>query len=418
MMTSSNRNRLIFFALLFVLTEFFGWKYWGPISIRNIGLILATFSLFWINWKYDKRLFGRFKFLVIYYVIVSVLGLFNGFYLDMGATFVFSRFLPTIVLFCFATSCCINDEKSFSWLVYFLLLIMSVDAFATILQGRGSPIGWALHAQTNGADIVDASFEKYGDYENSIGHSYASGLMGTVVVNGFFLTALGSLFWYPYYKRRSLFSFFISLLLFLLCLTALFYNQQRLAFFVYLFITAIVAFFLIRSKSLRIGYVFLIVMAGLFFLGHTHLFDSLNIGRLALVTDSDVFNRHTVHRTYYSEFFPYHYLTGDRHEFFVRYATTPHNIVIETLLLGGVIGLGFFFMFVASLLVSLVQDLKAGRVESVLFAAPIMAILLISLEHSSGFHTGLTICASLMALYEVSRVRDEMNKSELSRNTI
>lgn len=418
MMTSSNRNRLIFFALLFVLTEFFGWKYWGPISIRNIGLILATFFLFWINWKYDKRLFGRFKFLVIYYVIVSVLGLFNGFYLDMGATFVFSRFLPTIVLFCFATSCCVNDEKSFSWLVYILLLIMSVDAFATIMQGRGSSIGWALYAQTNGADIVEASFEKYGDYESSIGHSYASGLVGSVVGNGYFLAALGSLFWYPYHKRRNLFSFLVSLFLFILCAVALFYNQQRLAFYVYLLVTAVVAFFIIRPRTLRVGYVFLIVMAGLLLLGHTHLFDSMNLGRLALVTDSDVFTRHAAHRTYYSEFFPYHYLTGDRHEYVVRYSMTPHNIVIETLLFGGVIGLGFFFMFVASLLVSLVQDLKAGRVESVLFAAPIMAILLISLEHSSGFHTGLTICASLMALYEVSRVRDEMNKSELSRNTI
>ncbi len=418
MMTSSNRNRLIFFALLFVLTEFFGWKYWGPISIRNIGLILATIFLIWTNWKYDKRLFGRFKYLVIYYVIVSILGLFNGFYLDMGATFVFSRFLPTIVLFCFATSCCIDDEKSFSWLVYFLLLIMSVDAFATILQGRGSSIGWALHAQTNGADLVEASFEKYGDYENSIGHSYASGLMGTVVVNGFLLTALGSLFWYPYYKRRNLFSFFISLFLFLLCLTALFYNQQRLAFFVYLFVTAIVVFFLIRPWPLRIGFVFLFVMVGIFLLGHGHLLDSMDLGRLARVTDSDVFNRHAAHRMYYSEFFPYHYLTGDRHEFFVRYDTTPHNIVIETLLLGGVIGLASFFWFVASLIVGVIRDVKAGRGECILFAAPIMAILLISLEHSSGFHTGLTICASVMALYEVARVRGEMSESELPSNTI
>ena len=417
MVTSSNRNRLLFFALIFVLTEFFGWKYWGPISIRNLGLILATFYLVWSNWKYDERLFGRFKYLVVYYFIVSILGLFNGFYLDMGATFVFSRFLPTIVLFCFATSCCINDEESFSWLIYFLLLIVSLDAFATILQGRGSAIGWAMYAHTNGAEIVEASIDRFGDYENSIGHSYASGMMGTVVVNGFFLTALGSLFWYPYYKKRNLFSFLISLFLFLLCLTALFYNQQRLAFFVYLFVAAIVAFFLIRSLSLRIGYVFLIVAAGILLIGQTHLFDSMDLGRLALVTDSDVYNRHAAHRTYYSEFFPYHYMTGDRHEYVVRYSVTPHNMVIETLLLGGVPGLIVYFLFVASLLVCIIRDLKAGRRDNILFATPIIAILLISLEHSSGFHTGLTICASVMALYEVARVRSE-NKGELSRDTI
>jgi len=410
-------NRLILFALLFILTEFFGWKYWGPISIRNLGLILATFFLIWTNWKYDKVLFGRFKYLVIYYVFVSILGLFNGFYLDMGATFVFSRFLPTIVLFCFATSC-IEDTKNFSWLVYFLLFLMSVDAFATIMQGRGSAIGWAMYAHTNGAEIVEASIDKYGDYENSIGHSYASGLMGTVVVNGFFLAALGSLFWYPYFKRRNLFSFLISLSLFLLCLTALFYNQQRLAFFAYLFVASIVAFFLIRERTLRACYVLLIVVAGFLIIGHTQSLGSLDVGRLGLVTDSDVSNRHIAHRTYYSSFFPFHYLTGDRHEYFVRYSTTPHNIIIETLLMGGVIGLAIFLVFIVSLLVSIIRDLVARREECILFAAPILSVLLISLEHSSGFHTGLTICASLMALYEVARARGEKDNSKLSQDTI
>ena len=178
------------------------------------------------------------------------------------------------------------------------------------------------------------------------------------------------------------------------------------------------AFFLIRSRSLRVGYVFLIVIAGFVLIEHTQLLDSLNVGRLELVTDTDVYNRHAAHRTYYSNFFPYHYMTGDRHEYVLRYSSTPHNILIETLLLGGVIGLAIFLVFITSLIVSFIRDIKAGREECILFAAPILSVLLISLEHSSGFHTGLTICASLMALYEVARARSGKNNSNSLQDAV
>lgn len=398
---------VLFFAIVFILIEFFGWKYVGPISLRNIGLLLVVIALIKGGWKYDPQLFKRYRFLVIYYVFVCLLGFFNGLYLDKGTTLVFARFLPSVVLFCFITFS-IKDKRYFSACVYLLLTIVIIDALVTILQGVGSSVGWAIYSYFHDPEMANDALSNYSNVDSSIGLSIASGITGTVVANGFFLTSLGLLFWYPFYEKRTTLSFVFSMICFFLCLVALFYNQQRAAFYVYLLLASIIMIFIIPSKKQRFVYLIVIaVMAFAFVLYNSQSLNTINVGRLENVTNEDIAYRHERHREFYSEFLPSHFLTGDRYEYGIQYGQTPHNMIIETLLLGGIIGLIIYLLYIVSLGVKCIGDYFKKNRDLVLFAIPVFSIILISWEHSYGLHTGYTLGACLIALYEKSIVCNE-----------
>lgn len=391
------RINVILCAIIFILTEFFGSRYIGPLSMRNIGLIVVFVFLLMNKWEYNRTYFKSFKYLIYYFVFVCLLGLINGFYEDIGATMIFARFLPTLLLFSLATFV-LNSDEALSRFVYFLLAIMVVDAIATILQGVGNPIGWTLYSYF----FSPESAPDTGVLESSIGHSFASGINGTVVGNGFYLSSFGLLFWFPYYKKRTVFSLLISISLAVLALVALFYNQQRMAFYVFVIFAFFILFFLLPSNGN--GGMLLVVYAllGFILLSKINYIFSLDLGRLEYVSGSDVSERHIAHNIYYSDFFPNHFLTGDRHQYCIEYGYTPHNLIIETLLLGGILGLALFLLFIYSFSIRCMKDYVKGNREKILFAMPIFAILFVSWEHSSGFHTGMTMGAYLLALYEQS----------------
>jgi hypothetical protein len=339
-----------------------------------------------------------------------LLGLVNGFYEDIGATMVFARFLPTIVLFILVTFV-LNNDEAFASFVYILLAIMVVDAIATILQGVGNPIGGALKAFFSSSE----STSDIDDLESSIGYSIASGINGTVVGNGYYLSSFGLLFWFPYYKKRTMFSFLISISLAVLALVALFYNQQRMAFYIYIILVFFILVFLLPSKGNRVSLLFWYALFVTILLTQMNSLSSLEVGRLENVSSLDISDRHLMHHRYYSDFFPNHYLTGDRHQFKTEYGTTPHNIIIETMLLGGVFGLVLYFLFVCSFSIRCIKDYAKGNRMKILFALPIIAILFVSWEHSSGFHTGMTMGAYLLALYEQSITQIESIKRQVPK---
>ncbi len=411
-------------AAVFVAIEAFGWKYVGPLSIRNYCLLILVGTMLFGRGikvvpkikkvpvgvkkpniqknhefrnkrppkRFDLRLFKRFKYLVFYYIFVAFLGLFNGLYSDDINLFL-TRFLPSIVVFCFLITY-VENKKTISVLVYLLLAVMCLDAVATVLQGIGNPLGWVLSSIFSNSEL----YETASDLESSIGKSVTCGIMGTVVGNGYFLAVCGSLFWVPYKENKTWLSFLYSLFCCVLCLAALFYNQQRLAFYVYVLVVFMTLFYLTPGKR---RYVFVPVgLLVLLIIFNSGLFNSMDLGRLSSVSDSDITSRHGTHRNYYTEFFPYHFLTGDRHEFVLQYKQTPHSMIIETLLLGGIIGLLLFMMFVITFVIQVLDDFLRKHKESVMYAVPPLVLLLISLEHSSGFHTGMTLGAFYFALYE------------------
>ena len=142
-------------GVIFILTEFLGIVFIGGISVRNIVLVLLTIYLC-LNHSSIRADFKSAKYLIVYYAFVAFLGMFNGLYENEGLTLIIGRFLPTIILILFLMNY-IKTEKELKSTVYVLLLIFSLDAIATILQGINNPLGWRIAAFFQTAESLEDS---------------------------------------------------------------------------------------------------------------------------------------------------------------------------------------------------------------------------------------------------------------------
>ena len=381
-----NKNdwyKAIVVGLIFCATEFCGSIVVANISIRNIVMILLTLYLCYKPYRFEGDM-TCFKILIVYYIFVAVLGLFNHLYDNAGGTLVFARLLPTIIIVFFILRF-IKTRAELVGTIYVVLCILIINAIITILQGVNNPLGWQIVSAFHTQDIYDNAMEKLDlyDAETTIGLSIASGLCGTVVGNGYLLGALGFLCFLPS--------------------VALFYNQQRLAFYVFLIGTAVIL--IVYSIMTRNYFLFAIVVmvVFLFFLFNIPtMVSKLEIGRLSNFEDEKrVYSR----AFYWRNFFPDNFLLGNRTLYVNRYGQTPHFMPIETLLLGGVWGLLLFTCFLWTIGKRLIRTLYNKKLEALLFGVPIIALLLITSQHSTGFHTGNTICSYILALYLVADER-------------
>ena len=393
-----------FCAVVFIMTEFFGSRYFGPLSLRNyailfsIVLIIIHSSCTNIHSSCtNKSTFNSIRFLILYYLFVILLGVFNELYLDdTGRDLVFARFVPMIIIYYLITTS-LSYRKSRIDFIYFLLAVTAIDAIATILQGNGNVLGWEIRSFFSTADLSELIVEE----ESSIGFSFTSGIAGTVVGNGFLLVSLGLLYWVPYKENKTMISFLVSLSLWLLFLVALFYNQQRMAFYVYLIFSIIIPVLLSHSK-IKIFFIAIGLVLAIAMFSDRIKFDQDELGRLSSVTSQNVTDRHKRHNIYYHDFMLDHLITGDRHEWVAIYGSTPHNIIIETLLIGGIGGLILFMLFVVSFGKSVKNAVSKKNEEALLYSIPVIAVFFVSWEHSSGFHTGMTLGAYCLALFELN----------------
>ena len=384
-------------CLLFISTEFFGWRKISFLSIRHVSLFIVPIVLLYYRFKILWKESRLFMLLLSYYVFVSILGLFNGLYEDVGVTLVLGRFLPSIIIFYYIISA-VRDNTTFHYTICGLIGIAVIDAFVTILQGLGNPIGWAIglfFMNPDSTDVVDTEML-------SLGKSITYGMIGTVVANGFYLASYGLLFCYPLIHKRNLKGIIMSSVLCVIFFLALYYNQQRAAFYVYSLLSVFIIFYLVinSKKSLVLILAVVILFVFLLFISNG-LFDNVEFGRLENVGSDAFDSRHERHQWFYSSFLPDHLLFGDRTEYVNRYGQTPHNMLIETFLLGGLFGVVIFLYFVFSYLLYEYRLFVNRRYNQLMMSLPIVAVFFISWEHSNGIHTGLSQSIFLFAIFEV-----------------
>ncbi len=387
-------------GVIFILTEFLGIVFIGGISVRNIVLVLLTIYLC-LNHSSIRADFKSAKYLIVYYAFVAFLGMFNGLYENEGLTLIIGRFLPTIILILFLMNY-IKTEKELKSTVYVLLLIFSLDAIATILQGINNPLGWRIAAFFQTAESLEDSQNLIDAHnlDSTVGLSIASGFCGSVVYNGYVLGSIALLVFLPVYWKFNAKSVVLSTATFLLFSMALFYNQQRMAFYVF---HAAVATIIISYAYLRKNYILLlfVLLVGVFLFFNIDFsnWNDEELGRLASFDDEI---RTKGRQIFWENFFPDNFLMGNRTKFVKLYGSTPHFLPIETLLLGGIIGLVVFTIFILSLSKTIFQTIIKRNVEGFLLSTPVISLLLISFRHSSGYHTGLTLGAYSLAFFLIS----------------
>lgn len=393
----------ILFGIYIFIIESVGAIYIGPFSPRQYFIILSIIYLFFHTSVIVRERYKPTTILFAYYIFVFLLGLISDLYTTpTGVTVVFARMFPAIIIY-FFTLASIKSLDSLKYVIYVALFIVFVDAVATILQGLNNPIGWAfaLAFAPDSETIMENSTYLLTNSGTSIGNSVTSGIMGTVVANGYFLGSFGLLHIVPLTINSSKKNFVICIILFLLFAVALFYNQQRSAFGIYIALS----FFLwykVLSKKHKFFYIFIILVAGLIIFNNIN-FDNIELGRFEGMESKDISSRNQNFIGYFSDYFLKNPILGQYAAYEATHdGVTPHNLFAEATLQGGLFGLIIFVWFLVSLMASFAKHYFKGSLLSKVLIFPILSIILISFTHSSGYHTGMSCAIFLLAFYVIS----------------
>lgn len=395
--------KFIILLILFVFTEFLGTVgFVSSISCRHIAVMgMLLYVLLYNNTFFKSvvmisRDISLFWILCIYYFIVMYVSILNNSILDVGKTFVFARFIPSLLIVMFLL---VYDYKKniLASLSKVFITILIIDSLITILQSFDHTYIWNLKESlyTNNVDMLEQV-----DDQVTI---FPSGLFFSNVMNGYFLCSFGMFFLLPVIKKMNVLNLAKSLISYILVLIALFLNQQRGAFYIYILLSIVLIFIYSRNSGNKKLLWFIIVGAILVI----PLFLDMDWGRLKNFQDDDRIYLFTNFWSFYSD----HLWLGDRHVFIAKYGTTPHNAFIDSFLLGGIIGMLCFSLFLLGLFCLLVNNLLFKRYNMIVVLSifSLSALLGVSLTHSTGFHTGLTLSMYLLAYYFIILRHMRMN---------
>lgn len=375
------------FLLLFVSTEFLGSNYVGIISVRNFA-VCAMFLYILLPLKkitFPKINEKELKLLGGYYLWVLFIGLFNGLYDNIGLTIAMGRFLPSMLIPIFFLKY-VKSKNAFHKILITLIIILCINCFVSILQGINHPLGWKIPMLFQNKNAMDNTLSFMDEnYENSIGKSVVSGLFSTPVINGYFIAAFGILFPIPIILKRNIKSVILSFIIFLLSIVALFFIQQRSAFYIYALLSTIILIILFFKQRNYILMLITLIMIIVVVMLSNNI--SIEWGRLADISDA---GRDEL-RYNFHVFFSDNLILGNRSKFIELYGLTPHNLIAETFLLGGIIGLLIYLCFIIVLAIDLIKSLKSSDILITLTMLSTIIIIGISLTHSIGYHTGLTL---------------------------
>ena len=136
------------------------------------------------------------------------------------------------------------------------------------------------------------------------------------------------------------------------------------------------------------------------------LISDYDFGRLENFEDEE---REMRQEIFWNDFFYKNCLLGNRSLYVTLYGSTPHNLFIETILLGGIIGCIIMIVFLFKVSYRVFNDFIKDNIISFFLGLPTISLILISLKHSSGFHTGTTICAYTLTLLILSKFLTPQN---------
>lgn len=391
-MSTTSISKIDFYRLLIVLLLVFAvGTYIGVLFYLSISQItLASLLIYNVFCKKTTLIDSTRskKVLFFYYLYVAVLGIFNSFYDDIGFTILLSSIIPSLILYYYFNNY-INSRNIFETFIYVLLILATIDALITVVQGLGLPLGVYLKSITR----VGADYENANDlYVYTVDNS---GFFNSIVANGVFLGTYGILFLYPALFSRIKFRKLISFSLFILFVLALFFNQQRASFYIFLIIGSIYYIYYLYRNRLGLTLFLLLIIPVSLLVSVSYMPD---LGRLSDV--SDVGRSDLLENFKKFIFNDLNLFLGNRTAFVREYNTTPHNMICELLLFGGLGGLILYFVFLYRNLKVFLKN--TNNLKLTYLSVPFWANIAITAVHSSGIHTGFIICIASYSLMLLS----------------
>lgn len=373
----------------------------GPLSLRVYMTILMLMYLI-----ISKRPIGEKKYKVptnyiyLFLICIGTLGialLING-GLDEYAYWerCLAYYLVCVVAY-FAVDYSVINKIRIDKIVFVMSLIVLLDAVVTTLQYQNNPLGWSIGSIFSNMDEFAYYLDEHLSYE---GVSKLPGIIGRPVTNGFFLAVTTPMLLIGIGQKKSKKKIFdyireiFYILTIMLALLAMFYLQQRAAFFLVL---VVIAFHFLNSF---VGHpvkfmlpIAIIILVALFVMPS-------NIGETELgrLSDMDNSSRTGLWSSAVNVFLD-NPIFGNIIEYKQAVDKTAHNFLLDSLIDSGLFGfIPMLYLFIKTLIDAFRILLKSNNYYPRVFAYSVLVSMGMGMFHNTSYLTGDVIIFISLAL--------------------
>lgn len=387
---------MILFLLFIITSLLFGSYQVGPTTVRVYStILLILYIIFKKNLNKDK-LQLPYKYIWIYLVFIFVSLLVKVFVdpaiIDTFIKNIFGFYLVAIISYV-AVDFFVKKQSDIKKIVTVLTIIGVFNAWVSILQAMGNPLGFSLGSFFS--TVSDTYLAKTIDMLEVNGYDMADvvvpGIFGHGATNGIMNSMLGILPLY-FLSDKNKFMRVVGLFSTLYILIGGFYIQERSGFGL-----LIVANLYALWKLFPHKYIILICLI----LFCMYIFGgNINFDRLGRISDFEYGDVRGDLMSNAHEFIGDHLLFGGETLYTQQYGMTPHNFILHSLIFSGLIGSVIIIpLFIMMVIKSIRYIFASNFVISIyIFACATLIYHLNSLFHSNSLIIGDNILWLVFAL--------------------
>lgn len=320
----------------------------GPFSIR-VYFTVAMAGYLLLNRKKDCNNISRISYSILWILIIYLL--FNALSLTMCDEFGsgFLKSLLSLYLNCFITFFAfkhfVKTPKQLKTTIIFLIAVVAVDCFVTILQYMGNPIGIGIALGLINNPEVQAEILTGQNFGNdTFGKDITIGIFNYSFINANYIAIVGLMLLGVWESSKNMLGKMLCLILFSLYVFASFVTQSRTPFILLLLFSFYIAMkgFLKKKAGIIIAASFIILLLIIIPI----IIDSVDFGRLFEASKYDDDPRKKIWE-YCLDFLDNHFLWGGPNLFEKSYGKAPHNYFlgafINSGLFGGLVAIFMYF---------------------------------------------------------------------------
>jgi len=382
----------IAFLIVFPLT-FLGGVHVGPLSVR---LLVAYGILGFVLWRgrtdyMPTRGIQLYLVYVAVYIFINLLNLtaFSSVFIkDLIAV----HFVCCIAIFAFPRI--FKTESSIRGAYIVLVFGFLLNAAATFLQYKNSPLGWAIGMAINPSQLdelnkIQSTLENAEDFH----HAILTGIMGNAVGNGYFTATMLPVMTYFIWNKLG-FKTLWSLIMFAVAAICIYNIQQRMALVVSVAYLFSIVMLKQVSATTRLLFMATTIAILALFMNDILNYDYSQLGRLTNTEDELRSSTMTVLDDFIRN--PKRLLLGHNQDIteedYIIFHTLGHNTFTDSLRLGGIFLLVTYIALFYYLCKTLIEIVLFSRREedfrTMGMAIGCLCFMLYSQTHSTGVQSG------------------------------
>ena len=374
--------KYILLIIIVVSGYFYGSIGVGYITIRNVLALLLL--LYWLFTTPKPKTNTVFVWFIIYLLSHLLMNLINGeiFIFSFWKTFL-SYHLVSIAFFLGLLSM-IKTKSELRCVISVIIIFTLINCIVTILQFYNNPIAWIIGDFISKTDVGAEDYLANHHLDTFINAAIAYGIMGNVVVNGYFMASMLPIVTYSIWSKKIK-SRIIGYIVLAACLYCMFCIQQRMAALCTILFISVVLFKKTTRKPLIWVPIFVIVLG---FAINMIDFSQIDAGRFSIDVDN------SARTSLFNQFLQYlgsgDALIGGYDKYCSLYGE-QHNTFLDVITRDGLIGLPVFVVYFFVSFNYYVGYAKQKMSILTLCGYAGLIFMLYSQTHSSGIQSGFSI---------------------------